>query len=1360
MNVVFGANETVKTASIPIVADSVNEGVEVVQLNIRYMPGTSDLGIFAAESQITGRNDFNGVAPLLFPTTILIRSYGQILGDSNPTGVSVTMSASDGDLIGDVVEGGPGSAGYKTITIDLGRALTGSQTITVPLTVVGATVTTDYTFGLQPTSQSGVSLTTTGGAYTAQNPAVVFAAGGQTATLRLTPVNKSSVDTQLAVTIDFGTATHSGVPGGVATPTGGPVSVIIVNDELVVPQNWPLKPDGLGEHDTFRLLFVSGAGGSGSDGLSDQIGDYNSNIHNQILVDDQGGAAHASIKDGAVAYFFRVVGCTTAVSARANTVMNHGAGWTDGSVSASSNGVPIYWLNGNKLADNYFDFYDGEWDDETGPRSQSGGSVSSSGPFTTGCNDDGTPGGSGVGSPPGSPLGDGIGFSHAGMLNSNDANPLHGEAYRKTATSNRFYGISPVFKVGEPQLEFSSETFSAPENTGTATVTVTSSEAKNTDLTVNYTVTGGSAVAGTDYTTLSGSFTFPAGVSSADISIAITDDMAPENDETITLRLDDGAGYELGDQTTTTFTIEANDTVTASLSSDHYTFLENVGNAAITVELNHAAPWDVVMQVTPTDGTATSADYDNSAVSATIPMGSTSVDINIPITDDSTLESEVRDEEFTVTLSVTARVGLKVGTSEATVVIADNECPLSGTLRGFRSVDSSQELAEGDSYTYYVRACSSLGSATTVTFSGQDGTDQVGFGPVDDILKLDTDPDTDGDQATLLFDASNWYVQQQVTVRAPQDADGRGRDVPLTATGIGISSWTVTVIDDEVPVDLLVDSVSVNEGDKIDVTVKLGSAPTDNIDQFWDFPVVTHHDNEPFNPTECPAGTTVAADYTLQHDSPRWKFFKVPVGSTERTRPFTAVEDNTAEGPETVILCLGRPETIRDRSTNAQFGLGYRHTVEITIYDAVTAGGDGSYEVPFNWALKPSGLAAGDKFRLLFASADLRDATSTDIADYNKSVQAWAGSANAHTAIRPYSATFTALASTASADARDNTSTTGAGEAIYWLNGAKVADNYADLYDGSWDDRTAKNERGDTDGSYRLVWTGSNANGTKHTSESLGATPRVAVGNVNLSYPPILYTGAGNNDRARTNQHRLYGMSPVFTVGAAPELVISITPGTSPVTEGTDATFTVTSTPAPATNLTVNLTVAQASEFGASPIGAQTVTIPTTGSATFTVSTSDDTVDDANGSVSVTVDTGNGYTVSSTSGSATVTVNDDDATPTAITLSVDGNSVAEGDSPAPSITVTATVDGSTQFRVAKTVTVSVTPQADTTSTNYVDMTAVSDFDITIPAGATSHSQSFTLPPTTTSWTSRITRSRSRDRYLATVPRRSALSRSH
>ncbi len=1215
------------------------------------------------------------------------------------SGVSVTMTASDGDPNGDVVEGATGSAGYKTITISLGRALTGSETVTVPLTVVGAVVATDYAFVLQPTSQSGVSLNTSG-SYSAQDPAVVFAAGASSATLRLTPVNKSSGDTQLAVTIDFGTVTQTGVPGGVDTPTGAPVSVIIVNDELLVPGNWPLKPDGVGEHDTFRLLFVTR--GNPYDAIPTDIGTYNGRIHTQIVNDLHGGAAHTNVKD--VANFFRVVGCTASVSARVNTVMNHGPGWVDGSTSATSSGVPIYWLNGNKLADNYFDFYDGSWDDETGPRSHTGGSVSRRGTYTTGCNDDGTSGSSPMGD-------DGSTTSHGGWLNHNSGTPLHGFEPSKFNSINHYYGISPVFKVGEPFLEFSSASFSAAEDAGTGSVTVKATAMTKTALTVNYTVTGGSAVAGTDYTTLSGSFTFPAGVSSADLEIAITDDIVPENNETITLRLDAGTGYELESQTTTTFTIEANDTVTASLSSDHYTFLENIGNAAIPVELNHAAPFDVQVTLTPTDGTATSADYDNSAVSSTIPMGSTSVDINIPITNDSTRESTVRDEEFTVALTVTARSGLVLGRSAATVVIADDDCSFGMVIRGVSSSDPI--IDEGDSFTYYVRPCSDPGSAQTVTITGHDGTN----------LRVDTDPDTAGEQNTLEFDSSNWYIQREVRIWAPQDNDARGGSYNLNASGFGgFSVSDVTVVEDEIPVELLVERNSVNEGDRIEVTVRVAQAWTGAVNN-TNVPVGTHDDNTP-NPIPCPDGTADANDYTLQRDHNGWKFFSIPPApATERTKMFIATADNNDEGPETVTICIARP-------TGAQhpYGVGHNHREEITIFDAVTAEADGSYTTPHDWALKPSGLAPGTKFRLVFASSGRRDSTSTDIDDYNDFVRSEAGSADAHAAIRPYSGTFTALASTASVDARDNTSTTGAGEAIYWLGGAKAADNYADLYDGSWDDRTAKNEKGDTDGGYRLVWTGSNANGTKHSSESLGATPRVAVGNVNSAWPPILYTGAPNNDRARTQHHRLYGLSPVFTVGAAPEFEVSITPGTSPVTEGTDATFTVTSTPPPATDLTVNLTVAQTSDFGATPIGSQTVTIPTTGSAAFTVSTGDDTVDDADGSVSVTVETGSGYTVSSTTGSAMVTVNDDDATPTAITLSVDDSSVSEDDSPAPVISVTATVDGSTQFGVAKTVTVSVTPLADTTSTNYVDMTAVSNFGITIPAGATSHSQSFTLTP--------------------------------
>ena len=113
-------------------------------------------------------------------------------------------------------------------------------------------------------------------------------------------------------------------------------------------------------------------------------------------------------------------------------------------------------------------------------------------------------------------------------------------------------------------------------------------------------------------------------------------------------------------------------------------------------------------------------------------------------------------------------------------------------------------------------------------------------------------------------------------------------------------------------------------------------------------------------------------------------------------------------------------------------------------------------EIPSNWAVVPSGLSMGDKFRLLFVTSTTRDATSSDIADYNTHVQTAA--AAGHDAIQAYSDLFRAVASTASDDARDNTATTytspDTGVPIHWLNGNKLADGYPDFYDGTWDDES------------------------------------------------------------------------------------------------------------------------------------------------------------------------------------------------------------------------------------------------------------------------------------------------------------------
>ncbi len=129
--------------------------------------------------------------------------------------------------------------------------------------------------------------------------------------------------------------------------------------------------------------------------------------------------------------------------------------------------------------------------------------------------------------------------------------------------------------------------------------------------------------------------------------------------------------------------------------------------------------------------------------------------------------------------------------------------------------------------------------------------------------------------------------------------------------------------------------------------------------------------------------------------------------------------------------------------------------------------------------------------------------------------------------------------------------------------------------------------------------------------------------------------------------------------------IISIAGPASPVTEGDDAVFTVTADPAPTSDLTVSLSVADAaaSDFVASDDeGIRTVTISggeTT--ATYAVRTQADDTDEADGAVTVTLMEDSSYTVSPSAGSAMADITDDDAATVAvISISADRERVAEG----------------------------------------------------------------------------------------------------
>ena len=204
--------------------------------------------------------------------------------------------------------------------------------------------------------------------------------------------------------------------------------------------------------------------------------------------------------------------------------------------------------------------------------------------------------------------------------------------------------------------------------------------------------------------------------------------------------------------------------------------------------------------------------------------------------------------------------------------------------------------------------------------------------------------------------------------------------------------------------------------------------------------------------------------------------------------------------------------------------------------------------VPPDWSLIPSELGPSDTFRLVFLSSTKRNASSTDIADYNTFVQDRA--AAGHADIQAYSSGFRAVGCTADTDALDNTATnytaSDKGVPIYWLNGANADDDYEDFYDGSWDEEVNdKNESGndgpDTSLDGNHPFTGCEHDGTEAffegNSRALGNNGQVFVGvpdSIGANNGPI----GGTQTTDHSNTRPLYGLSEVFQVSSAATVTV------------------------------------------------------------------------------------------------------------------------------------------------------------------------------------------------------------------------------
>ena len=216
--------------------------------------------------------------------------------------------------------------------------------------------------------------------------------------------------------------------------------------------------------------------------------------------------------------------------------------------------------------------------------------------------------------------------------------------------------------------------------------------------------------------------------------------------------------------------------------------------------------------------------------------------------------------------------------------------------------------------------------------------------------------------------------------------------------------------------------------------------------------------------------------------------------------------------------------------------------------------------VPLDWSLKPAGIGPGERFRLIFLTSTKRNATSSNIETYNTFVQNQAAAGHAN--IQDHSSRFKVVGCTQAVDARDNTGTTSVGIPIYWVGGNKVSDNYADFYDGSWDDEANDgnelgNDAHDTSQTGNFPFTGCKHDGTESkipgvSFNALGETT-VRVGQLNSTATdsgPIRGQVTTNNSDTRP----FYALSPVFQVPSMNASTLSPTGAPYPgkITSNTD----------------------------------------------------------------------------------------------------------------------------------------------------------------------------------------------------------------
>ena len=794
-------------------------------------------------------------------------------------------------------------------------------------------------------------------------------------------------------------------------------------------------------------------------------------------------------------------------------------------------------------------------------------------------------------------------------------------------------------------------------------------------------------------------------------AVSTADDSLDENNETFTVGLTVSkapSGVTATD--TGTGTIVDNDTATVTINDASANEGESM---TFTVTLSTAVAGGLTVTPDFTDDTATEGtDYDEntSTLSFTGTAGEAQT-FTVSTTEDAAVEA---NETFTVGLTVSDAPSGVTSTDTGTGTINNDD--------GATVAIADANADEGDSITFTVTLGTAVQGGLTVTPDFTDGTAVEGTDYDENTTAL-TFTGTAGETQTFtVATTEDAVIEANETFTVGLSVSNAPSGITSTDTGTGM-------INNDDSATLTINDASAAEGSSMTFTVTLDKAVQGGLKVTPSYTNVTAAD----------------ADYTANTAALTF------TGTANETRTFTVstVDDEVVEDTETFTVGLS--------VSDAPSGVASTDTGTGTINRVAGSGGD-TATVTINDASADEGSSMTFTVTLdnavqggLTVTPSYTNVTAAD-ADYtaNTAALTFTGTANetrtftvstVDDEVVEDTETFTVGLSVSDAPSGVTSTDTGTGT----IN--RVAGGGGDTAAVTINDASAEEGSSMT---FTVTLDTAVQGGLTVTPSYTNVT--AADGDYTANTAALTFTGTANETRtftvSTTEDTALEG-NETFTVGLsvsdAPSGVTSTDTGTGTINnddgttvtvsdanadEGESMTFTVTLSKAVQGGLTVTPSYTDVTADKSADYTGNTTALTFTGTAnesrTFTVSTTEDAVVEGDETFTVApAISGLSTGVSGVTGvSGTGTIKDDDSTE--ITLTVNPASVDEN-ATATTVTVTAETDGDT-FKTARTVTVSVGESGDSADSG-TDYAAVSDFTITLTAGKTSGTGTFTLTPT-------------------------------